>query len=167
MFKRVSSIQPWLKMGRNGKWRWSATWLSIVCNNLLSRVPGIRRRKPSNLLLYRKSCEVWGKNPLNMKCFNRPVDAFDLLLLSVVVYQKVLTTGHAIFADVFTVLGMFLASLLYERKCLRIDLLKINCCLNVLFIIWFPYVLNSVTSALQCGSCRAFIVLAERMAYLS
>ena len=35
-----------------------------------------------------------------MKCFNRLVDAFDLLLLSVVVYQKVLTTGHAIFTDV-------------------------------------------------------------------
>ena len=100
MFKRVSSIQPWLKMGCNSKWRWSATWLSIVCNNLLSRVPGIRRRKPSNLLLYRKLCEVWGKNPPNMKCFNRLVDAFDLLLLSVVVYQKVLTTGHAIFTDV-------------------------------------------------------------------
>ena len=28
------------------------------CNNLIYRVPGIRRRKPSNLLLYRKSCEV-------------------------------------------------------------------------------------------------------------
>ena len=38
--------------------------------------------------------------------------------------------------------GMFLVSLLYERKCLRIDLLKINCCLNVPFNIWFLYVLN-------------------------
>ena len=28
------------------------------------------------------------------------------------------------------------------------------------------FVLNSVTSELQCGSCRVFIVLAERMAYL-
>ena len=37
----------------------------------------------------------------------------------------------------------------------------------MLFIIWFPYDLNSVTSELQCGSCRAFILLAERMAYLS
>ena len=54
-------------MGRSGKWSWFATWLPIFCNNLLSRVPGIRRRKPSNILLYRKSCEVWGKNPLNMK----------------------------------------------------------------------------------------------------
>ena len=40
-------------------------------------------------------------------------------------------------------LGMFLVSLLYERKYLRIDLIKINCYLNVPFIIWFLYVLNS------------------------
>ena len=64
-------------------------------------------------------------------------------------------------------LGMFLVFLLYERKCLRIDLIKINCCLNVPFIIWFLYVLNSITSELRCGSCRVFITLAERMAYLS
>ena len=63
-------------------------------------------------------------------------------------------------------LGMFLVSLLYERKCLRIDLIKINCCLNVPFIIWSLYVLNSVTSELQCGSCRVFIALAERISYL-
>ena len=62
--------------------------------------------------------------------------------------------------------GMFLVSLLYERKCLRIDLIKINCCLNVPFIIWSLYVLNSVTSELQCGSCRVFIALAERKSYL-
>ena len=66
---------PWyfrgLLIGRSGEWSWSTTWLPIVCNNLLSRVPGIRRRKPSNLLLYRKSCEVWGKNSSNMKRFNR------------------------------------------------------------------------------------------------
>ena len=63
-------------------------------------------------------------------------------------------------------IGMFLVSLLYERKCLRIDLIKINCCLNVAFIIWSLYVLNSVTSELQCGSCRVFIALGERMSYL-
>ena len=61
-------------------------------------------------------------------------------------------------------LGMFL-SLLYERKCLGIDLIKINCCLNVPIIIWPLYVLNSVTSELQYGSCRVFIALAERMSY--
>jgi len=53
----------------------------------------------------------------------------------------VLTTGRA--------LGMFLVSLLYERKCLRIDLFKINFCLNVPFIIWFLDVLNSVTFVLR------------------
>ena len=40
-------------------------------------------------------------------------------------------------------LGMFLVTLLYKRKYLRIDLIKINCCLNVPFIILFRYVLNS------------------------
>ena len=43
---------------------------------------------------------------------------------------------------------MFLVSLLHERKCLRNDLLKINCYLNVLFIIWFLYVLISITFVL-------------------
>ena len=46
-------------------------------------------------------------------------------------------------------LGMFLVSLLYERKCLKIDLLKVKCCLNVPFIIWFLYVLNSITFVLR------------------
>ena len=70
----------------------------------------------------------------------------------------VLTTGRA--------LGMFLVSLLYERKCLRIDLFKINFRLNVPFIVWFLYVLNSITFVLhelQC-SCRVFIALADSMA---
>ena len=70
-----SSGFPWysrgLKIGRSREWSWSTTWLPIVCNYLLSQVTGIWRRKPSNLLLYRKSCEVWGKNPSNMKRFNR------------------------------------------------------------------------------------------------
>ena len=151
-------------MVRSGKWSWSATWLPIVCNNLLSQVPEIRRRKPSNLLLYRKSCEVWGKNTSNMKR-NRLVEAFDLWLRCIPEstnnrpwdFYRVYRSG---------LLGTFLVSLLYERKYLRIDLIKINCCLNVPFKIWFLYVLNSVTSELQCGSYRVFIALAERMAYL-
>ena len=62
-------------------------------------------------------------------------------------------------------LGMFLVSLLYERNYLRIDLVKINCCLNVPFMIWFLYVLNSITSEFQCNSQGVFIALAERMTY--
>ena len=58
-------------IGHSGEWSWSTSWLLIVCNNLLSRMTGIRRRKPSIFLLYRKSYDVWGKNPLNMKRFNR------------------------------------------------------------------------------------------------
>ena len=44
---------------------------------------------------------------------------------------------------------MFLVSLLHERRSLRIDLFKINCYLNVLLIIWFLYVLNSITFVLR------------------
>ena len=44
---------------------------------------------------------------------------------------------------------MFLVSLLYERKCLTVDLLKINFCLNVQFNIWVLYVLNRYR--LFCG----------------
>ena len=73
--KGFLSFRPWysraLLIGRSGEWSWSTTWLPIVCNNLLSPVTGIRRRKPSNLLPYRKSCEVWVNNPSNMKRFNR------------------------------------------------------------------------------------------------
>ena len=43
--------------------------------------------------------------------------------------------------------------------------ITIDCCLNVPFIIWFLYVLNSITSELQYVSYRVFIALAERMAY--
>ena len=101
----------------------------------------------------------------NMKRFNRLVEAFDLWLRSVE-YTPESTDSRP--CDLYQCgsRGMFLVSLLYERKCLRIDLIKINCCLNVPFIIWSLYVLNSVTSELQCGSCRVFIALAERKSYL-
>ena len=39
-------------------------------------------------------------------------------------------------------LGMFLVSFLYERRFLRIELLKIKCSLNVPFNIWLLYLLN-------------------------
>ena len=45
---------------------------------------------------------------------------------------------------------------LYEHKYLRIDLIKINCCLNVPFMIWFLYVLNSIMSELQCDSYSVY-----------
>ena len=140
-------------MGRSGEWSWPATWLPIVCNNLLSRVPGIRRRKPSNLYCtgsrVRFEERIHGTwNVLTGSRFitpnrsgipestdNRPRDLYRC--------------GS---------LGMFLVSLLYELKCLRIDLFNINCCLNVPFIIWFLYVFNSIkkTPELQC-SCRVLI----------
>ena len=97
-----------------------------------------------------------------MKCFNRLVEAFDIMTPI-----RRCTQGRADNRprDLYRCgsLGMFLVSLLYERKCLRIDLIKINCCLNVPFIIWSLYVLNSVTSELQCASCRVFIAIAERI----
>ena len=36
-------------------------------------------------------------------------------------------------------LEMFIVSLLYDRLCLRIDVFKINYCLNILLIIWLLY----------------------------
>ena len=46
-------------------------------------------------------------------------------------------------------LEMFLVpvhvSLVYDHICLRIDVFKINYCLNVLFIIWFLYVFYLIT----------------------
>ena len=47
-------------------------------------------------------------------------------------------------------LGMFLVYFLYERRFLRIELLKIKCCLNVPFNIWFLYLLNRYR--LFCGT---------------
>ena len=70
----------------------------------------------------------------------------------------VLTTGRE--------LGMFLVSLLYERKCLRIDLFKINFCLNVPFIIWFLYVLNSITFVLRTPAAttrKEFSLFADKL----
>ena len=54
------------------------------------------------------------------------------------------TEKHATRRSIF-VLEIFLVSLLYDRICLRIDVLKINYCLNILFIIWYLYVFYSIT----------------------
>ena len=53
-----------------------------------------------------------------------------------------------IFTDLVWHMQMFLVSLLYDGICLRIDVLKINYCLNILFIIWFLYVFYSITFVL-------------------
>ena len=54
---------------------------------------------------------------------------------------------------------MFLVSFLYERRCLRIDLLKINCCLNVLFNIWFLYVLNRLGRNLFAETTEIYAIV--------
>ena len=54
------------------------------------------------------------------------------------------TEKHATRRSIFA-LEIFLVSLLYDRICLRIDVLKINYCLNILFIIWYLYVFYSIT----------------------
>ena len=46
-------------------------------------------------------------------------------------------------------LEMFLVSLLYDRICLRIDVFKINYCLNIPFIIQLLYVFDSITFVLR------------------
>ena len=106
----------------------SAQWLSIVCNtNVLSRVTGIRGRKPRNIFLYRTSCEAWGKNSSNLKSFNS---------------NSKYTAGRVRHHRCRT-FEMFGVS--SDRICLRIDGFKINCCQNILFIIWFLYVYHSIT----------------------
>ena len=47
-------------------------------------------------------------------------------------------------------LQMLLVSLVYDHICLRIDVFKINYCLNILFTcIWFLYVFYSMTFVLR------------------
>ena len=46
-------------------------------------------------------------------------------------------------------LEMFVVSLVYDHICLRIDVFKINYCLDILFIIWFLYVFYSITFVLR------------------
>ena len=133
-------------MGRSGEWSWSATWLPIVCNNLIYRVPGIRKKKLSNLLLYRKSCEVWGNNPW------RTWNVLTGIRLMTPIRSCIAESTDNRPRDLYwcSSLGMFLVSFLYERRCLRIELLKIKCSLNVPFNIWFLYVLNR--KRLFCGT---------------
>ena len=57
------------------------------------------------------------------------------------------TEKHATRRSIFA-FEIFLVSLLYDRICLRIDFLKINYCLNILFIIWYLYVFYSITFVL-------------------
>ena len=98
-------------------------------------------------LLYRKSCEVWEKNPSNMKRFNRHSMSLRFMTPNrTCIREGTDNRPRNLFRGS---LGMFLASLLYELECLRIDLFKIDCCLHVSFIIWFLYVLNSIKKRMQ------------------
>ena len=106
--------------------------VKLICYMTLSRTWN-QDEKPSNLLLYRKSCEVWGKNPSNMKRFNRHSMSLRFMTPNRGCIPESTDNRPR---DLFRgSLGMFLSSLLFERKCLKIDLFKIDCCLNVSFII--------------------------------
>ena len=109
-------------------------------------------------LLYRKSCEVWAENPSHMKRFNRHSLSIRFMTPNRSCIPE--RTDNRPRNLCRGSLEMFLASLLYVLKCLRIDLFKIDCCLHVSVIIWFLYVLNSIKNA-----CRVFIALADRMTY--
>ena len=92
-----------------------------------------QKEKTQQSLLYRKSCEVWGKNPSNMKRFNRHSMSLRFMTPNRGCIPESTDNRPR---DLFRgSLGMFLSSLLYERKCLKIDLFKIDCCLNASFII--------------------------------
>ena len=64
-----------------------------------------------------------------MKRFlNRLVEAFDSTPIRSYIYQKILTTGRAIFTDVAH------SECSLKNHYAHYDLIKINCCLNVPFI---------------------------------
>ena len=93
---------------------------------------------------------VWGlskeSSPSNMKRFNRhSMSRFMTPNRSCIPSGTDNRPGNLFRGS----LGMFLASLLYELECLRIDLFKIDCCLHGSFIIWFLYVLNSIKKRMQ------------------
>ena len=115
-------------MGRSGEWSWSATWLPSICNNLIYRVPGIRRSKPSNLLLYAKSCEF-------EETIHRTWNVLTGIRFLTPICSCVAESTDNRPRDLYwcSSLGMYLVYFLYESRCLWIDLSKINCCLNVLF----------------------------------
>ena len=133
--KKVEKWLPRYSCGHTGEWSWSATWLSIVCNNNVFSCDSNQRKKSQQWFLYRLLCKARGKNQSNMKSFNRNsiYDSIPSL------YQKVYSRPHDLYWC--GTLEMFLALLLYNRICLRTDVFKLNCCLNILFIIWFLYVL--------------------------
>ena len=95
---------------------------------------------------------VWGlskePSPSNMKRFNRHSTSLRFMTPNRSCIPE--GTDNMRPRNLFRgSLGMFLASLLYELECLRIDLFKIDCCLHVSFIIWFLYILNSIKKRMQ------------------
>ena len=131
--KRVSSIETWTgQIGRSGEWSWSATWLPIVCNNWLSRVLGIRRRNPA--IFYCTGSRVRFEERIH-RSWNVLTGIRFMIPIRICIPES--TDNRPRDLNWCGSLGMFLVSLLYEPKCLRTDLIKINCCLNVPFIIWF------------------------------
>ena len=141
-------VNKLVRLSNNSLWhdlRLSATMYSLKCQFTLSSAWNQKEKTQPSFVVQEVVCGL-RKESIELETFQQ---AFNLWLWTVVVYQKVLTTGCAIFTDQCGSIGMFLVYLLYECKCLRIDLLKINRCLNVLFIIWFLYVLNLITFVLR------------------
>ena len=148
-------------MGSSGEWSWSATWLPIVCNNLLSWMLGIRRRNPA--FFYCTGSRVRFEDRIH-RTWN--VLSSIRLMTPIRICISESTDNRPRDLYWYGSLGMFLVSLLYERKCLRSDLIKRNCCLNVPFIIcfFFFFGLNSVTSELLMQS--VYLSSRTRLAYL-
>ena len=141
-------VNKLVRLSNNSLWhdlRLSATMYSLKCQFTLSSAWNQKEKTQPSFVVQEGVCGL-RKESIELETFQQ---AFNLWLWTVVVYQKVLTTGRAIFTNQCGSLRMFLVYLLYERKCLRIDLLKINRCLNVPFIIWFLYVLNLITFVLR------------------
>ena len=93
---------------------------------------------------------VWleseGENPAICSCTGRRVRLEERIHRTWKVLLGIRSTQQAacVITDV-----VLLKCYVYDRICLRIDVFKINCCLNILFIIWFLYVYYSKTFVLQ------------------
>ena len=132
-------------MGRSGEWSWSATWLPIVCNNLIYRVPGSERKNSAIFC-------CTGSRVRFEETIHRTWNVLTGIRFMTPIRSCIAESTDNRPRDLYwcSSLGMFLVSFLYERRCLRIELLKIKCSLNFPFNIWFLYVLNR--KRLFCGT---------------
>ena len=126
---------------------------------MFSRFLRDREAQPIDLVWFQETCVAYEKNTPHlergkgMSLFNS-----DLIYDSdLQLYRKVRNSPRDFHRS--GTLEMFLASLLSDSICLRIDVLKISYCVNTLFIIWFLYVFYQITFVLGRRNVNEFFHL--------